>query len=93
MLSSFPLTLQSFAGITVNSEKQRVLITAGASGIGKTLAVALEASRSSIWVVDTNEEALGKCPQSWQRDCVDVTNDTGIESLFSRGSLQVHFIT
>ena len=84
MLSSIPLTLQVFAGIMVNSEKQRVLITAGASGIGKAMAMALEASGSLVWVVDTDEEALGKCPQSWQCDCVDVTNETGIESLFSR---------
>ncbi len=83
MLSSIPLTLQVFAGIMLNSEKQRVLITAGASGIGKAMAMALEASGSLVWVVDTDEEALGKCPQSWQCDCVDVTNETGIESLFS----------
>jgi len=48
----------------VNSEKQRVLITAGASGIGKAMAMAMEASGSQVWVVDTDRKLWANAPKA-----------------------------
>ena len=41
---------------------QRVLITAGASGIGRAIAEAFAADGARVWVADIDEAALATCP-------------------------------
>lgn len=62
---------------------QKVLITAGASGIGRAMAQAFAASGANVWVVDNDVEALANCPADWGRDCLDVTDELAVEGLFN----------
>ena len=62
---------------------QKVLITAGASGLGKAMATAFDAAGASVWVVDIDHEALNNCPNSWQKSKLDVTNEAAVATLFS----------
>ena len=43
---------------------QRVLITAGASGIGRVMAETFERDGATVWVVDNNAAALSACPET-----------------------------
>lgn len=62
----------------------RVLVTAGAAGIGRAIAEAFAAQGARLWVVDIDEAALQSCPEDWQRDCLDVTDERAVEDLFAR---------
>ncbi len=42
--------------------RQRVLITAGAAGIGRAIAEAFVEQGAEIWVVDVDEASLATCP-------------------------------
>ena len=44
---------------------QRVLITAGATGIGYALAEHFSDAGYQIWIIDISKEALKKCPKDW----------------------------
>jgi len=63
---------------------QRVLITAGASGIGRAMAAGFEAAGARVWVADADEAALAACPGSWQRDRLDVSDEAAVAALFTR---------
>jgi len=63
---------------------QRVLITAGASGIGRAMAHAFEAGGAQVWVTDVNADWLAACPATWRRDHVDATDDAAMSDLFKR---------
>ncbi|TMV08903.1 SDR family oxidoreductase [Ruegeria sediminis] len=60
----------------------RVLITAGASGIGRAMAEAFDASGARVWVADVDEAALSGCSDNWQRSRVDVSDEDAVASLF-----------
>ncbi len=62
--------------------QQRVLISAGASGIGKAMAEAFAASGALVAVADADAAALATCPGSWHRAHVDVTDETAVAALF-----------
>ena len=64
--------------------RQRVLITAGAGGIGRAMAAAFAATGAQVWVVDADEEALATCPQEWARDLLDVADEQAVAALISR---------
>ena len=46
---------------------QRVLVTAGASGIGYALAEAFYAEGYKVWIIDVSENDLKKCPKIGNR--------------------------
>jgi NAD(P)-dependent dehydrogenase (short-subunit alcohol dehydrogenase family) len=60
----------------------RVLITAGASGIGRAMAEAFEAAGFEIWVTDVSDAALGACPTGWKTTCADASDEVAMASLF-----------
>jgi NAD(P)-dependent dehydrogenase (short-subunit alcohol dehydrogenase family) len=62
---------------------RRVLITAGASGIGHAMASAFAANGDKVWVTDVDEAALAACPAMWNRDMVDASDPKGMASLFA----------
>ncbi len=62
--------------------RQRVLITAGASGIGRAVADAFARADASVWVADMDQAALDACPQDWRRTRVDVSDEGGMAALF-----------
>jgi len=63
---------------------QRVLITAGGSGIGRAMGEAFAAAGAKVWVVDSDPAVLESCPAGWRRDCLDVTDESAVEDLFAR---------
>ena len=62
---------------------KRVLITAGASGIGEAMAHAFELEGSKVWITDINPDYLNNCPQSWEKTHVDSSDEAGMRKLFS----------
>ena len=63
---------------------QRVLITAGASGIGRAMAAAFAEAGAEVWVADADAMALAECPLSWQRDDADVSDEAAVAGLFDK---------
>ena len=63
---------------------QRVLVTAGASGIGRVIARAFAATGARVWVTDIDLSALDACPVEWRRDRVDVADPVAMRALFGR---------
>lgn len=61
---------------------QRVLISAGASGIGRAMADAFSDAGAQVWVVDTDAAALETCPDDWQKTPVDVRDETSVSAMF-----------
>ena len=43
---------------------RNVLITAGASGIGKAMAKTFEVNGDNVWIADSNKEQLNNCPKN-----------------------------
>jgi len=62
---------------------QKVLITAGASGIGYSLAEAFYAEGYKVWVIDISEEDLTKCPKNWEQTKLDVSDENAMMELFN----------
>ncbi|MEJ6397888.1 SDR family oxidoreductase [Yoonia sp. 208BN28-4] len=62
---------------------QRVLITAGASGIGYAMAEAFVAQGAQVWVTDIDSDALDAVPAQWQRSKVDASDEAQMATLFS----------
>ncbi|MDG2298812.1 MAG: SDR family oxidoreductase [Planktomarina sp.] len=62
---------------------KRVLITAGASGIGEAMAHAFELEGFKVWITDINPDYLNNCPQSWEKAHVDSSDEAGMRKLFS----------
>jgi NAD(P)-dependent dehydrogenase (short-subunit alcohol dehydrogenase family) len=63
---------------------KNVLITAGASGIGRAMATAFEAGGYKIWIADQDPKALATCPSHWHRTELDVTDEPAVKSLFAQ---------
>jgi NAD(P)-dependent dehydrogenase (short-subunit alcohol dehydrogenase family) len=63
---------------------QRVLITAGASGIGRAMATAFHSSGARVWIADIDQAALDACPEDWQRDRLDVSEEQAVAGLHER---------
>ena len=63
---------------------RRVLITAGASGVGRAMAEAFAATGARVWVADVDVDALASCPADWETSTVDVSDETGVAELFAQ---------
>ena len=61
----------------------RVLITAGAGGIGRATADAFAAAGARVWVTDIDGEALADCPDDWRKTCLDVTGEPAMAAMFA----------
>ncbi|MGD1880512.1 MAG: SDR family oxidoreductase [Kiloniellaceae bacterium] len=68
----------------MTGQAARVLVTAGAAGIGRAIAEAFAARGARLWVVDVDAAALDSCPADWRRDCLDVTDEAAVADLFTR---------
>jgi len=62
---------------------QRVLITAGASGIGLEMARAFAAGGASVWVTDVDQAALAVLPGGMRGDRVDASDEAAMDGLFA----------
>ncbi len=62
----------------------RVLITAGASGIGRAMAEAFAAQNAEVWVTDVDAGALSSLPQDWTATQADARNETEMAAVFQR---------
>ena len=67
---------------------QRVLVTAGASGIGRAMAEAFADQGAQIWVADINKAALDTLPADWQQTQVSAADETGMAALFQEIEMQ-----
>ena len=63
--------------------KRRVLITAGAGGIGRAMGEAFDAAGFDVWVSDVDEAALAACPDSWATSLTDVSDEAAVDALFA----------
>ncbi len=62
----------------------RVLITAGASGIGLAMAQAFAATGARVWVTDVDARALAALPKGFRGDGVDASDEPAMAALFAR---------
>ncbi len=62
---------------------QRVLVTAGASGVGRAIAEAFDVSGAQVWVADIDPEALLRCPSHWKTTQVDVADEGMVAAMFA----------
>jgi NAD(P)-dependent dehydrogenase (short-subunit alcohol dehydrogenase family) len=62
---------------------RRVLITAGASGIGLAMGEAFAAAGYDIWVSDVDTAALASVPAGWRASEVDVSDEAAMAALFA----------
>ena len=68
----------------------RVLITAGASGIGYAMAEAFAAGGAEVWVSDIDEAALAEVPKAWNARKVDASDEEQMAAFFAEaGPLDV----
>ena len=62
----------------------KVLVTAGAAGIGHAMAAGFAANGAQVWVTDVDAAALSECPPEWRRREVDVTDEAAMADLFAQ---------
>jgi len=63
---------------------RRVLITAGASGIGLAMAKGFAEAGARVWVADMDRAALAQCPDDWRKSVLDVTNEASMAEMFDQ---------
>lgn len=61
----------------------RVLITAGAAGIGRAMAEAFAATGAEVWVTDVDAAALATVPAGIRASQVDASGEAGMAALFN----------
>lgn len=62
----------------------RVVITAGAAGIGRATAEAFARTGAQVWVTDVDEAALATMPDGIRATRVDVANETQMADFFKQ---------
>ncbi|WP_170424348.1 SDR family oxidoreductase [Ruegeria arenilitoris] len=68
----------------------RVLITAGASGVGRAMAEAFDAAGAQVWVADVDHQALSDCPDHWRRSEVNIADEAAVAALF--GEIEAEWV-
>jgi len=63
---------------------KRVLITAGAGGIGRAVGEAYEAVGFDVWVTDVNAAALDVCPTTWHRHLAGAADEDAMADVFAQ---------
>ena len=63
---------------------RKVLISAGASGIGYTLAERFSDAGYQIWIIDISKEALKNCPKDWEQSNLDICDEIAMSALFEK---------
>lgn len=63
---------------------KRVLITAGAAGIGRAMAEAFAAEGYEVWVTDLDQAALDQCPKDWHRHRAGAADEGAMAEVFSQ---------
>ena len=66
------------------SDVKRVLITAGASGLGHAMATAFAATGAQVWVTDVDTAALAALPPDWRASHVDASDEAAMAGLFAQ---------
>ncbi|MDD9722398.1 SDR family oxidoreductase [Sulfitobacter sp. PR48] len=67
-----------------------VLITAGASGIGRAMGEAFDAAGYEVWVTDLDRAALAGCPATWQCREAGAADEEAMRGAFAEmGALDV----
>lgn len=64
----------------------RVLVTAGASGIGHAMAQSFAEAGARVCVADVDAVALEHCPEAWWRAPLDVTDEPAVAGLMAQVS-------
>ncbi|WP_299146297.1 SDR family oxidoreductase [uncultured Tateyamaria sp.] len=68
----------------------RVLITAGASGIGLAMGHAFDAAGYEVWVTDVDAAALDQVPGTWQARLCDASDEVAVADVMAEaGTLDV----
>ncbi|RMH46193.1 MAG: SDR family oxidoreductase [Alphaproteobacteria bacterium] len=62
----------------------RVLVTAGASGIGRAMARAFDDAGWRVWVTDIDRDALAALPEGWRRSRVDAADEAAVAALLAQ---------
>lgn len=62
---------------------KRVLITAGASGIGRAMGEGFAEAGFEVWVTDVDAGALEKLPSDWRGFAVNVTDEAAMKAVFA----------
>ena len=62
---------------------RRVLITAGAAGIGLAMGRSFAAEGYDVWVCDRDADAIGLCPGTWKTSVTDVTDPDDMANMFA----------
>lgn len=60
-----------------------VLITAGASGIGRAMGEAFEAAGHQVWVTDVDDGALAALPKTWQSRKADAVDEAAMAQIIA----------
>jgi len=61
----------------------KVLITAGASGIGLAMGQGFAATGAQVWITDVDQTALDAAPGDWHKTLCDVSDEPAMSSLFA----------
>jgi len=62
---------------------KRILVTAGASGIGHAMAEAFAAQGAKVWVTDIDQAALNSVDPQWRSSQTDASSAADMTALFS----------
>ncbi|WP_170533049.1 SDR family oxidoreductase [Ruegeria atlantica] len=61
---------------------RQVLITAGASGVGRAMAEAFDDAGYGVWITDIDEAALNTVPDHWEARRADAASESDMSAVF-----------
>lgn len=63
---------------------KKVLITAGASGIGRAMGEVFDAAGHEVWITDVDAAALDTLPKSWHAHRADAVDETAMAAVIAQ---------